>query len=140
MLKLRLKFEMWLKFFKFGLRLYNKVANSKRSNVRKCSSPQHRQIKSAHDVTDRVFTKWLNFLRKVCAIFAQIFFANFCALNAMSFALFFCAICAKPEIFFAKVAHETKFQFCLIFLRNLRKTASFTQNVSFQENCQKLIF
>ena len=31
----------------------------------------------------RVSTKWLNFLRKICAIFAHIFFvANFCALFA----------------------------------------------------------
>ena len=34
---------------------------------------------------------------------------------------FFCAICAKPEIFFAKVAHETNFSFgqffCAIVLR-----------------------
>ena len=68
------------------------------------------------NVQSRVSTKWLNLLRKICAIFAQIFFCEllryFCAWNAMSFArfcVFFCAICAKPEIFFAKVADETKF-------------------------------
>ena len=30
----------------------------------------------------RVSTKWLNLLRKICAIFAQFFFANFCAIFA----------------------------------------------------------
>ena len=64
-----------------------------------------------------VSTKWLNLLRKICAIFAQILFLqtfalflrmkrnDFCAVLRY----LFCAICAKPEIFFAKVAHETKF-------------------------------
>ena len=54
----------------------------------------------------RVSTKWLNLSRKF--FFCEIL-RYFCAWNAMSFPLFFCAICAKPEIFFAKVAHETKF-------------------------------
>ena len=31
-------------------------------------------------------------------------------------------------------------EFCAIFLRNLRKTASFTQNVTIYANFQKLIF
>ena len=44
----------------------------------------------------RVSTKWLNLLRKICAIFAQIYFLR-------TFER------AKPEIFFAKFAHETKF-------------------------------
>ena len=62
----------------------------------------------------RVSTKWLNLLRKICAIFAQICFlrtfALFLRMKRNEFcAIFFCAICAKPEIFFAKVAHETKF-------------------------------
>ena len=59
-------------------------------------------------------------------------FANFCAI--------FAQIAQNRKYFFAKVAHDTKFQFCAIFLCNLRKTASFTQNVTFQSNCQKLIF
>ena len=93
----------------------------------------------------RVSTKWLNLLRKICAIFAQILFLQTFALFLRMKRNEFCAVlrylfCAKPEIFFAKVAHKTKFQFCAIFLRNLRKTASFTQNVTFQANCQKLIF
>jgi len=70
----------------------------------------------------RVSTKWLNFLRKICAISAQIFFANFtlylrmkrnefcavlrgnifcesCAWNEILVLLnFFCAICAKPQV------------------------------------------
>ena len=64
-----------------------------------------------NSMLSRVSTKWLNLLRKICAIFAQIFFCELLRYfwNAMSFALFFCALCAKPEIFFAKVAHETKF-------------------------------
>jgi len=61
--------------------------------------------KSKINIKSRVSTKWLNLLRKICAIFAQIFFCEllryFCAWNAMSFARF-CGI-------FAKVAHETKF-------------------------------
>ena len=53
----------------------------------------------------RVSTKWLNLLRKICAIFEQNFFFEllryFFAWNAMSFA-----------------------RFCAIFLRNLRKTGN----------------
>ena len=49
----------------------------------------------------RVSTKWLNILRKICAIFAQIFFANFCAI--------FLRNLRKAGNIFAKVAHETKF-------------------------------
>ena len=59
----------------------------------------------------RVSTKWLNLLRKICAIFAQFYCCEllryFCAWNAMSFARFFA-----------------------IFLRNLRKTGN-----SFCESC-----
>ena len=76
------------------------------------------------------------FLLRTFALFLRMKRNEFCAVLRY----FFCAICAKPEIFFAKVAQETKFQFCAIFLRNLRKTASFTQNVTLQANCQKLIF
>ena len=56
----------------------------------------------------RVSTKWLNLLRKVCAIFAQIFFANFCDI----------------------LAHETQWVLRYFFLRNLRKT----ENI-FSESC-----
>ena len=84
----------------------------------------------------RVPTKWLNLLHKNCAIFAQIFFFKllryFCTWNAMSFARFyaiFAAICEKPEIFFAKVANETKFWFCTIF---------FAQNRKFYKKCNFL--
>ena len=59
--------------------------------------------------TTRVSTKWLIFLLKICAIFAQIFFCellrNFCAWNAISFVQF--------------------------FWRNLRKTGTITQKVTF---------
>ena len=68
--------------------------------------------------SSRVSTKWLNLLRKNRAIFTHFFFANFCAILRIKLNEF-CTVlhyflCAKPEIFFAKVAHETKFQFCVI--------------------------
>ena len=76
--------------------------------------------------TFRVSTKWLNLLRKICAIFAQFFFANFCAIFAhetqwvlryfflrktgnifwescawkeiLVLRNYFCVICAKPQV------------------------------------------
>ena len=75
----------------------------------------------------RVSMKWLNFSRKICAIFAQIFFANFCAWNAMSFALFFlCNLRKTVNIFCESCAWNE-----ILVLRKLRKTASFTENVTF---------
>ena len=64
----------------------------------------------------RTFAQFLRMKRnEFCAILR-----NFC-----------CANCAKPEIFFLRIcAHETKRVFA-IFLRNLRKTGSITQNVTF---------
>ena len=56
----------------------------------------------------RVSTEFLNLLRKISAIFAQFFFANFCAIFAHETQCF-ARFCAKPEIFFGKVAYETKF-------------------------------
>ena len=83
--------------------------------------------------TFRVSTKWLNLLRKICAIFAQFFFCEllcyFCAWNAMSFALFFCAICAKPEIFFAKCFAWNE----ILVLRNF-----LAQNRKFYAKCNFL--
>jgi len=45
-----------------------------------------------------------NFFLRTFALFLRMKRNEFCAVLR-----FFCAICAKPEIFFAKVADETKF-------------------------------
>ena len=61
---------------------------------------------------NRVSTKWINLLRKICAIFAHIFlrtFALFLRMKCNEFYTIFCAICAKPEIFFAQFAQNRKF-------------------------------
>ena len=50
----------------------------------------------------RVSTKWLYFLRKICAIFAQNFFLQTFAQFLRMKRNFFCAICKKPEIFFCE--------------------------------------
>ena len=49
-----------------------------------------------------------NFFLRTFALFLRMKRNEFCA-------IFFCAICAKPEIFFAKVAHETNFSFGQFF-------------------------
>ena len=83
----------------------------------------------------RVSTKWLNFLRKICAISAQIFFANFtlylrmkrnefCAVLRYFFAQF-----AQNRKYFAKVRMKRNFSFAQFFFCAI--TASFTQNVTF---------
>ena len=78
-----------------------------------------------------------------CAKFAlfsrKIFFCellrNFCAWNAMSFArfcaIFFAQFPQNQKYFLRIFAHETK-----IVVRNLRKTGSITQNVTFSANWQ----
>ena len=88
----------------------------------------------------RVSTKWLNLLRKICAIFAQIFFLRTFALflrmkrNEFCAVLryFFCAICAKPEIFFAKCCARNEILVLRIFF------AQFAQNRKFYAKCNFL--
>ena len=97
----------------------------------------------------RVSTKWLNLLRKICAIFAQILFlrtfalflrmkrnefcANFFAQFAQNRKYFlrklrikrnfsFAQFFAQNRKYFLQKQRETKFQLCSIFLRNLSKT------------------
>ena len=98
------------------------------AKIRKCLQIQRNSafLRENEFCRSRVSTKWLNLLRKICAIFAQIFFfANFCAWNAMSFArfcaIFFCAICAKPEIFFAKCCAWNEILVLRIFFAQNRK-------------------
>jgi len=73
----------------------------------------------------RVSTKWLNFLRKICAISAQIFFANFtlylrmkrnefCAVLRYFFAQF-----AQNRKYFAKVRMKRNFSFAQFFFAQL---------------------
>ena len=84
----------------------------------------------------RVSTKWLNLLRKICAIFAQIFFwrtfALFLRMKRNEFcALFFAQFAQNRKYFLRKLRMKRNFSFAQFFLRDLRKTASFTQNVTF---------
>jgi len=65
----------------------------------------------------RVSTKWLNLLRKICAIFAQIFFANFCAIFAHETQRIF----ARFALFFAQFAQNRKFYAKCNFLGKLSK-------------------
>ena len=89
---------------------------------------QHPEEITIESLKVRVSTKWLNLLRKICAIFAQFFFCEllryFCVKRNEFCAVLryiFCAICAKQEIFFAKVVNETNFWFCAIFFAQNRK-------------------
>ena len=84
------------------------------------------------NATSGVSTKWLNLLRKICAISAQIFFWEllryFCSWNAMSFALFI----------YAQFSQNRKY-----FLRKLRMKlnfsfAQFAQNRKFYAKCNFL--
>ena len=66
----------------------------------------------------RVSTKWLNLLRKICAIFAQFFLRTFALFLRMK-----------------------RNEFCAIFLRNLRKTGNiFCESCAWNEILVLLIF
>ena len=76
----------------------------------------------------RVSTKWLNLLRKICAIFAQFFlrtFALFLRMKRNEFCAvlryFFAQFAQNRKYFLRNVAHETKFQFSAIFFAQNRK-------------------
>ena len=118
------------------VRIENKFAKTVQMLVSSFKQGFHEMAKS--------FAQNLRYFR------ANFFFANFfelsryfCARNAMSFARF-CAIffaqLAQNRKYFLRNEMKRNFSFAQFFLRNLRKTASFTQNVTFQANCQKLIF
>ena len=79
----------------------------------------------------RVSTKWLNLLRKICAIFAQIFFCELLRMKRNEFcAIFFAQFAQNWKYFLRKLRMKRNFSFAHFFAE-LRKTASFTQNVTF---------
>ena len=74
----------------------------------------------------RVSTKWLNLLRKICAIFAQIYFLRTFAHQTRKTRNIFCEICAWNEIlvlrnFFVQFAQNRKFYAKCKFLGKLSK-------------------
>ena len=87
-------------------------------------------------IQNRVSTKWLNLLRKICAIFAQIFFLRTFALFLRMKRNEFCAVLrnlCKTGNIFAKCCAWNEILVLANILRNFRKTASFTPNVTFKQ-------
>ena len=70
-----------------------------------------------------------NFFLRTFALFLRMKQNEFCEV----FRYFFGAICTKTEIFFAKCCAWNEILVLCNFLHNFRKTASFTQNVTFRQ-------
>ena len=80
---------------------------------------------------NRVSTKWLNLLRKICAIFAQIFFANFCAKIAHETQWVLRGFAQNRKYFMRKLRMKRNFSLAQFF-------AQFAQNRKFYAKCNFL--
>ena len=68
-----------------------------------------------------------NFFLRTFALFLRMKHNEFCGVLRYSFAQFV----QNRKYFLRKLRMKRNFSFAQLFLRNLRKTASFTQNVTF---------
>ena len=126
------KFEQYKRIFLmvYEQTTFKKLKNSLSSEVPRLQSIYNHMVGRAASFLSRVSTKWLNLLRKICAIFEQILFLRtfslFLRMKRNEFCAIFCASFANRQYFLRKLRMKRNFS-----IAQLRKTASFTQNVTF---------